>query len=828
MCNIRSLRNKIDEVICLVEEVRPHLLALTETWLTTSIFDGEIMILGYNILRSDRLHARGGGGVALYYASDLSVELLETVSSSDGLEECLVCRVKSFSKSSIVGVFYRSPGSSGQLTLQKLEQWSKRNACLFMGDFNAPDIDWSTLSCHSSVDSFDNQLLEWSLRANLHQHVMEPTRRIPGQTFNVLDLVFSRCPSDLSHVDYLPPVGTSDHVTVSFFWQGCEPAYFYPITRRNIWRTDFDSLREAAARMDWMIPNHINTEAAWATVYINLLSLVDRFVPVTKRRPLSWGPPWIDKHLRSLFKKRKRLWNKFKFSGSSTDYELYKTCRNHCTALKLEKRVAFETHLAKSSKTNPKPLFGYIKRRTKGGSGIPALESPDAGCLAEEDGCKASILLNQYSSVFTSESLTLPEFPNSSSSTIEDFNFSDNDVFTVLSNLKISSSPGPDNLHPLLLRNLADIIATPVAQVFRRSLDEGCLPRLWKSGTIKPIFKGGARHSAANYRPITLTSVLCKCFERLLKKAIQGHFERLSLISPSQHGFQKNRSCVTNLLVARESWVNLLDEGAYLDVVFIDFSKAFDKVPHRRLTMKLEGYGIRGKLLAWITDFLTDRSFSVKVNDAFSNVATCMSGVPQGSVLGPELFKIYINDLPETIGSNCLLYADDLKLWAPVSSVEEAGALQGVLDTLHEWSLKWQLPINFDKCSVLPLASSTPLLSYQIGGHPLRVTSSERDLGVMISSDLKSHADTTRKVGSATRFLGAIRRAFSRLTPELFRTLFCSHVRPILEYGQPAVYPLPAGESELIERVQRRGSKSVFGLRHLSYEQRLQRLGMFS
>ena len=162
--------------------------------------------------------------------------------------------------------------------------------------------------------------------------------------------------------------------------------------------------------------------------------------------------------------------------------------------------------------------------------------------------------------------------------------------------------------------------------------------------------------------------MLCKCLERIIKAALQGHLEQLSLISSSQHGFRAKRSCVTNLLIARETWVNFINDSRRLDVVFIDFSKAFDKVPHQRLLLKLKGNGIQGKLLTWITDFLTDRRCSVK--DASSDLASCESGVPQGSVLRLEFFTVYINDLPEVLRANCLLYADDLKLWAPVSSIE--------------------------------------------------------------------------------------------------------------------------------------------------------------
>ena len=537
-----------------------------------------------------------------------------------------------------------------------------------------------------------------------------------------------------------------------------------------------------------------------------------------KRRTFSKGPPWIDKELRGLLKSRRKLWNNFKRSGTSVDYSAYKTCRNLCTSLKNVKRATFENQLAQRSKSNPKQLFTYIKRRTKSGNGIPPLSvRPDSAELALDDSHKAETLAKQYGSVYTAESSPPPDISSISSVTLDDLDFTTQEVCNLLQNLKPDSSPGPDDIHPLVLRRLADLISTPVFEIFRRSLDEGRLPKNWKRAVIKPIYKGGSRTDPANYRPICLTSVLCKTFERLVKTRLQHLMEGYGLISPAQHGFRNRRSCVSNLLLAREIWTRSLDCCRHLDVVFVDFSKAFDKVPHQRLLRKLEAYGVHGRLLSWICDFLTDRQVQVQVNGSFSETILASSGVPQGSVLGPELFKIYVNDIPSTIHTECLLYADDLKLWAPITSQQDAEDFQQSLDLLSAWTKEWLLPINFSKCAVLPLGASDPILPYQLDGNIIPAVLTERDLGVIVSRDLKTGPDTARRVSAATRLFSAIRRSFARMTPDVFRILFISHVRPILEFGLPAAFPLAKGESDLIERVQRRGSKSVVGLREFDY-----------
>ena len=827
-CNIRSLRNKVDELESLVAEFKPHLVALTETWLSPIILDSEISLQGYDSFRSDRL-ARPGGGVILYYHKSLNVTLIESSQNSTGTEEFLCCCIRYGPKAVTIGIVYRSPCSDGTHTILMVEKWRNKSNLIIVGDFNAPGIHWDTLSSTSSSYSFDKRLLEWSLCSNLIQHVLEPTRMVSGQRCNILDLVFTHRASDVDRVSYLPPIDSSDHCVLLFRWLGGSKVHPNLPPRRNVWRIDFNKLRQDVLDTDWAIPTHLNVDEALMLFLSKLNPLLQLHAPLSKRRAISKGPPWIDKELRVLLKKRQKLWNNFKYSGRPSDYSAYKACRNTCTSMKKVKRTAFEKNLAECSKTNPKQLFAYIKRRIKSDTGIPPLAlRPDTDELAVDDLSKADTLAKQYGSVYVVEPSPPPEFPTISSIVLDALEITPQEVCGLLQNLRPNSSPGPDDVHPLVLRHLADLISIPVCDIFRRSLDEGRLPYSWKHAVIKPIYKGASRCDPSNYRPISLTSILCKALERLIKTNLQKLMETHRLISPAQHGFRSHRSCISNLLLARETWTQYLDSNKRLDVVFVDFSKAFDKVPHQRLLRKVEAYGIRGKLLSWLSDFLIGRQVQVRVNESLSNTIPACSGVPQGSVLGPELFKIYVNDIPSTIHSECLLYADDLKLWAPITSLQDAQSFQSSLDSLFTWTNVWLLPINFSKCAVLPLGASEPFLCYQLGGHSIPAVSTERDLGVIVSSDLKTGSDTDRRVSTASRLYGAIRRSFACMTPEIFRTLFTTHVRPILEYGLPASFPLTKGESDRIERVQRRGSKTVLGLRDLEYAQRLCSLNLFS
>ena len=264
--------------------------------------------------------------------------------------------------------------------------------------------------------------------------------------------------------------------------------------------------------------------------------------------------------------------------------------------------------------------------------------------------------------------------------------------------LKATSSPGPDDIHPRVLKELSQTLSLPLALLYRKSINTGELPDIWKQAWIVPIHKKGSKQEPGNYRPVSLTSVACKVLESLIRDALMEHLDTHSLLSVEQHGFRPRRSCSTQLLETIDAWSKLLDEGTALDVIYLDFRKALDSVPHKRLLCKLRSYGVSGKLLSWIEAFLSGRSQQVSLGGCHSSMIDVTSGVPQGSVLGPLLFLIYVNDLPEVVSCPIKLFADDTKLFSGMSSRNDALKLQTDLDALAEWSEIWQMPFNKSKC----------------------------------------------------------------------------------------------------------------------------------
>ena len=308
------------------------------------------------------------------------------------------------------------------------------------------------------------------------------------------------------------------------------------------------------------------------------------------------------------------------------------------------------------------------------------------------------------------------------------------------------------------------------------------------------------------------------------------HLVENHLLTQHQHGFIKGRSCVTQLLTVLDKWTEALDNCLNLDAIYLDFSKAFDSVPHQRLLMKLEGYGIRGTLLAWIQDFLVDRNQRVVINGMKSLPALVLSGIPQGSVLGPLLFILFVNDMPDVVKSHIQMFADDTKVYREVNNPPEAQLLQDDIDALEDWTTAWQLQFNAEKCKVMHLGSKNSEHKYKMHKGDMEIelqpTTLEKDLGVYIDPKLTFSSHCEQKVNKANKILGLIRRSYVHLDTVTVKTLFTSLVRPHLEYGNASWCPIYRKDSELLENTQRRATKLAPSIKDLSYTDRLIALGL--
>ena len=450
--------------------------------------------------------------------------------------------------------------------------------------------------------------------------------------------------------------------------------------------------------------------------------------------------------------------------------------------------------------------------------------------MTKTDEEKANVLCDYFTEVFTEEDIAnIPDAQlHEELPPLQDINFTVDDVEKALMKLKVGKSPGPDQLHPRMLRELASVLKIPLFILFRKSLDKGQLPLQWKCAHVSPIFKKGNRSSPCNYRPVSLTSVVCKLMETLIRDSLVTHMEENHLVCHQQHGFRAGRSTTTQLLSTLEVWTRILDEGGCVDTVFMDFMKAFDKVPHRRLLRKLEGYRVTRNVLAWIDDFLSERHQRVVVNGAKSKWSSVTSGIPQGSVLGPVLFVIYINDLPESCDCSTLLFADDTKVFQQVKSTADCEKLQADLNHLQSWADRWQLCFHPQKCKVMRIGNGHPEFTYQMTVDGLLIdldtTHTEKDLGVYVDDKLKFDFHIHTAVTRANRMLGLIKRSYTYLDKESLLCLYKAMVRPILEYGVTVWSPYRIGDIDAVESVQRRATRILPELRGLDYEARLRSL----
>ena len=527
---------------------------------------------------------------------------------------------------------------------------------------------------------------------------------------------------------------------------------------------------------------------------------------------------------------KQTMWRVYRRTRKDEDYAKYKEALNAATTEIRQSKRSYEQKLACNIKNDSKSFYAYVRSKQNVQDKVGPLED-SAGNIISQGFLMAEDLNNYFSSVFTKEDISsLPvadaKFQGAKSDCLGPLVVTPELVAKKIKAMKDNKSPGVDGIPPKLLMETVEQISIPLARVFNLSLTEGVVPFEWKEANIIPLFKKGSRNKSENYRPVSLTSVICKLLERLIKDHMVEFLVKHKLLNSSQHGFLKASSCLTNMLCFLEEITKWIDVGSPVDIIYLDFQKAFDKVPHQRLLLKLKAHGIGDSITDWIEQWLTDRRQRVVVDGEVSNWKSVLSGVPQGSVLGPILFLIYINDLDDSITSNVLKFADDTKLFRKVNTDVDKQHLQNDLDRLVKWSEKWQMLFNFGKCKCLHTGHRNMNVNYKMGDTVLGTTVKEKDLGVTISADMKVSEQCGIAASKGNQILGLIRRNITYKGKKLIIPLYKAIVRPHLEYCIQAWRPYRKKDIDTLERIQRRATKMIPELRDLSYEERLKECGL--
>ena len=604
--------------------------------------------------------------------------------------------------------------------------------------------------------------------------------------------------------------------------------------RRLYHKGNYVKILEGLEEIDWDLEFENKTvQECWDIFKSKLEALLVENIPMSN--PKDYNEPWMNRTLMKKWKKKYFAWKRYTESKSFSKYREYK---KEADILKKNTRQAkrmYEKKIAKEARGNKRQFFRYVNSKLTVRPDINSMQNEN-GELTDNDKEICNILAKYFNSVYTPISNdNMPDMNNMYEREIGNLIINRDDIKTRLEKLNVTKTSGPDNLHPFVLQKTARATCVPLEKIFNKSLSTGECPTDWRSANVAPIHKKGDRTDPSNYRPISLTSQVCKVLESIVRAHVLEHLKNNNILRDEQHGFRERRSCLTNLLEMMEYWTEILDEGDGIDVAYLDFRKAFDLVSHQHLLYKISKYGITNQTLNWIGAFLHQRTQRVVIRGETSESLPVTSGVPQGSVLGPVLFLIFINDLPLDVISPLSLFADDSKVFSRIvtnknirNNENENGnaMLQKDLNTITKWAETWKMEFNVDKCKIMHLGNQNPKHTYTMNGTNLETTNEERDLGVLVDDKLGFDNHIRTIVKKANRMLGLIRIGFSCLDKEIFMNLYPVLVRPLLEYCVQVWTPYKRKYVNLLEGVQRRATKLVPELKNLQYEERLKKLGL--
>ena len=400
-----------------------------------------------------------------------------------------------------------------------------------------------------------------------------------------------------------------------------------------------------------------------------------------------------------------------------------------------------------------------------------------------------------------------------------------------------NSAASPDGVHPVILHDCSESLAYPLFKIFSLSLAEACLSLEWTASTVTPILQEGSGYSPLNHRTISLTSVPCKCLERIIVNHLNSYLADQSILSEHQFGFRTGRSTMDQLLLVYDEVTKWVDEGSVVDLILFDFSKAFDKVSHPILMAKLSCLGVEAHLLSWIENFLVNRTMRVSVKGELSSSYPVRSGVPQGSVLGPILFLIFINHIAASLSCHYKIFADDLKIYLRINHAcddhynQDVRLCQTDISTLQHVASSWGLELNQDKCAVMRFqrkSSMVPPPQYFIDQAEIPLVQSHPDLGVLVDSNLKFHQHISNTAHKAGGLAHSLLKSTVCRSADFMMPLFCSHVRPIIEYCSCVWFTGYIMDLRILESIQRRWTKRIDGMSHLEYQSRLLALNQYS
>ncbi|KAK4474235.1 hypothetical protein MN116_000174 [Schistosoma mekongi] len=809
--NARSLINKINYLKSIMIITKPSVVLITETWCKPTILDDTINIDNYTLFRTDRQNTSGGGTI-IYTRSDLKACRFNNEQLDDTGDSTWVSIAIGHQKYLLVGCIYRPPNvdsiyDKNLSTLFFLASQQPHVSKLIGGDFNLPNIDW--ISPHTSQRF--SKLIEMIEFSGWIQQVQIPTR---GN--NTLDLLFTinfnptsvNVSSEFHNSDHKVVISTFNYQPTNNLNPNGLKKYKYRRYTNETWK-HIEALIRCIRWDSYLTTGNIDT--AISVFYSNLISCLDCIAPYVERvSDINSARSHIPKclrrklrHLRLRYYKHHditALYNVFKIVENLDSAQLKYLLNMETTALNSINPISSMIKLFKSrldSKSNKPPTLFITK---DGIDDDPASISEQfssyfSSCCSTEPGATANPI-----SMMTSKCLSTVEFTSTN-------------IKRAIATLKKSNDNGPDGIPASLMKYSGKDLPFLCLKLFNLSMDKGHYPAIWKTSFITPRFKSGSRNVIENYRPINTTSVLSRIMEKVIHKQLSSFLLSENLINPSQHGFMEKRSCATCHLKFFDYITLGRDKGFSTIVLYFDFSKAFDCVPHNLLLSKLHSHGIRNPLLSWFKSFLTGRRQIVRISSSYSKPVNVSREVVQGSVVGPLLFLPFINDVcQQFVHGKIFLFADDLKvayLFPPTTNENTiTKIIQKEIDDLSEWTKIWHLPLNVHKSGYISTGRrwnlSLHLCEVQI--KPLSVV---QDLGLRYTDSINFSEHVAFQASKARKSTGFIRKNFLDLHSKIL--LYTKCVRPILDYGCLHYSNCRRLDLMKIERIQRTFTKSLLG-----------------
>lgn len=793
--NVRSLLPKLDLVKIWAKSTDTDILVLSETWLTKSISDKDISIKGYNVFRCDR--PRKGGGLAIYIKNRFQATLISSISLCKQFEFlALKLELLKGHFITVVGC-YRPPSASSEAlaSLNNLLSTLDFNEILLTGDLNWDWLSPISDSFKSTCDSFNlTQLIDSPTRPNL---------KSPEKS-SLLDLFLTNSPHKYSEIGVFAN-DLSDHCVIATVRQAKLPK-----TRpRIVLKRQFKHFCEQAFHhdlwhIDWTKISLINdVELAWKFFHDVFTNIINKHAPLRKFRVKGRDNPWFSSQLSTLLRERDVAWAKARSSKSEADWLTFRQLRNRFTSLVQKAKSDFYFSKTISNLNDPRKFWKVIK--SSYGS-VTTSELPT--CIVTES-CRVTdkaAILNSFNKHFISsgslfESLhTHKESDNQrvfmsppQKSLEQTFNLAPLDVVEVLRALKMldpDKSAGPDKLEPYFLREAADFIAEPLTHIFNLTIANNEIPQVWKSAYVLPLLKGGDPSSLNNYRPISKLCILAKVLEKLISEQLKDFLDTHGLLSRHQSGFRKQHSTITATMKVVNDIIEALDCRKYCAALFLDLSKAFDTVDHALLTDNLHKIGLSEQAVHWFSNYLAGRTQCVQSAGFSSPFLPVFKGVPQGSVLGPLLFSIYVNNLCDNLSNaDYHFYADDTVIYCSSPCViQTLELLQSAFDVVQSHLTQLKLVLNADKTKYVlftngkRLPSDLPKLFTAQGVEIERVTS-YKYLGIFIEENLTFKLHIDKLVTKLKLKLGFFFRNKSCFSLQVRKHLVLTTFLPLLDYG---------------------------------------------